>query len=527
MISHPQLGDPPVRPSASFRPFRGLTPAASLALLLACGSALAQSADPVNPPPPAGTDTPASTAPSPFRVRKVSKSEEEKQKAQQKKQNKKEPKLSKEERRRLDFESGGRTAVEWYKQAVQLYKSGHYLDARSILLPLEDSARALDIQEQVKLLIADTYFAQGGALNLAEALARYKSFETFFPSSEHAEYVQFQIGRSFFKQIGPKNRDQSFTDNVIFEYNRFLELYPHSQYADQARQELMQAKVLRARHELSVAEFYWTWNDYRAAATRLETLLAEWPELPEREKALWMAAQSLYNFGARQEGDAYAARLASDYPGSPYLAKLDAGALGGRTIEAQLKRQHAEEKESSRTHRRQLAQDMKRTKQIRKDSGLPANVPLNAPPMEIAPAAAAAPDGAPPAAAPAMSDKDAEQIRRDKERAAKLEAEEQAQIAKAAEADRKRQEKEKQAAAEAEAKAAKEAERKAKQTPEQAAKEAEDAAKAAEQRQKEVDRLEAEEAAKTSEKSAQQQKKAAKEAEAAAKKAAKKAKKKS
>lgn len=446
-----------------------------------------------------------------------------------KKKKAKQPKLSKEQKRRLDIESGGRTAIAWYQQAVQTYRAGKYLDARAILLPLEDSARAIDIQEQVKLLIADTYFAQGGALNLAEALARYKSFATFFPTSEHGEYVQFQIGRSYFKQLGRSDRDQSYTDSVVAEYSKFLDLYPRSQYADQARRERTEAIVLRARHEYKVAQFYWEWKDYRACATRLKGVLKDFPELPEREKALWMCAQSLYNSGARAEGDSYAARLAADYPGSAYVGRLDAGAAGGRAIQAQLERQRKADKQADRTHRRQLVQDRKRTRQIRKDSGLPADVPgmtAGSPAATTAPAAApaaATDQGVAPGASAVASARDAELAAQEMARREQAEKDEQAQIAKRAQQEAEREQKQQQ---EAEKAAAKEQARLAKTTPEQAAKQAqEDAAQAARDK-KVADRLEAEEAEQAEKKAEAQRKRDEKAAAEAEKKAAKEAKKK-
>ena len=399
----------PIRPT-SVRPssLRRAVILPALVAILVAGPALAQSSDS------------AANPPSPEEPLKVGGKEKKEKKA-------KEPKLSKEQKRRLDIEAGGRTAIEWYQQAVAIYRAGKYLDARAILLPLEDSARAIDIQEKVKLLIADTYFAQGGALNLAEALARYKSFATFFPTSEHGEYVQFQIGRSYFKQLGPSDRDQSYTDSVVAEYRKFLDLYPKSQYAEQAQREMTEAVVLRARHEFKVGQFYWEWKDYRACSTRLKSVLAEWPELPEREKALWMCSQSLYNSGARAEGDSYAARLAADYPASAYTAQLDAGAAGGRTIQAQLERQRKADKQADRTHRRQISQDRKRTRQIRKDSGLPADVPglmtaSSAPSSSSSSTSTASSTSSAASAEPASSGASAEQAARDAELIAKEKA---------------------------------------------------------------------------------------------------------
>jgi outer membrane protein assembly factor BamD len=447
-----------------------------------------------------------------------------------KKEKKKEVKLTAQQKKRIEIEQGGRTALQWYDQAVATYRSGKYLDARAILLPLEDSARALDIQEQVKLLIADSYFAQGGALNLAEALARYKSFSTFFPSSEHAEYVQFQIARSYYKQMAPMDRDQSFTDSVVAEYSKFLALYPGSQRAEQAKKELAEARILRARSEFEVAKFYWEWKDFRGSATRLRTVLQEYPELPERDEALYMCAQSLYNSGERAEGDSYAARLEQDYPGSAWKAKLDSGAAGGKTIEQQVQKQMKADKQSARSSSRQARQDRKRTKQIRKDSGLPGTVPgvsQAAHAGEPAPPARPADAAAPETATASSSAAAAEAKQRDRERADKLEAEEAERLAKDGEQQARRDAKQAEADAKAADKAAKEAaKREAKAAGmSDAAKEqaAAKEAKAAAAEKARVDELEADEAKKAAREAEAQKRREEEEAAKAAKKAEKKA----
>ena len=280
-----------------------------------------------------------------------------------------------EQKARARFETSGKTAAEWYADARRHYDAGKYLKAREILLPLEDSPRALDIQEKVKLLIADTYYLQGGTLNLAEALARYRTFLTFHPESAHAEYVQFQIGNSYFRQLGPTDRDQSYTDNAIAEYQRLLDQHPESEHADEARKNLLEAKARRAQHEYEVAQFYWEWKNYQAAGDRFGEMLHERPELPQREQAIYFAAESFYRSGRAEDGDAYAARLAADYPSSPWLRRLSKGkavSVHAREADKVAAKRRAE---TERTHRRMLSREQARTRQIRKDSGLPGKIP--------------------------------------------------------------------------------------------------------------------------------------------------------
>ena len=446
---------------------------------------------------------------------------------------------SRDAKRRAQIESGARTAVDWYAEALGLYQRGRYLDARSILLPLEDSARAVDIQEKVKLLIADTYFEQGGALNLAEALARYKSYLTFFPGSENAAYAQYQLGRSYFKQLNHPDRDQSFTDQAIFEYEKLIENYPSSEYVAAAQKDVLEAKARRAQHEFEVAQFYWDWNDKGAAAKRLQQVLKERPELPAREKALWMCAQALYDIGEREEGDAYAARLAADYPGSSNISKLNPDSPGA--IEKQVARERKNDKEAERLRKAQAKQDRRRTRIVRKDSGLPADVPQTwdlsgsttppPPTPAAAPAAAAAPGSAAaaPASAPApapapaaMSSGEMEKQRKREEaqraQSEKLEREEQERKAKNAEREAKKAAAEEAEAAKRAAKRAKDDQAVAEETPKQKA----EREKAEARAKKEAERLEAEEAKEAAKKAEAEAKRKEKQEAEDAKKAAKK-----
>lgn len=427
---------------------------------------------------------------------------------------------TKESKRRAQIESGARTAIDWYGEALKLYEAGRYLDARGILLPLEDSARAVDIQEKVKLLIADTYFEQGGALNLAEALARYKSYLMFFPSSENAGYAQYQLGRSYFKQLGHPDRDQSFTDQAIFEYTKLIDNYPDSKYVEAARKDVLEAKARRAQHEFEVAQFYWDWNDKAAAARRLQLVLKERPELPVREKALWMCAQALYDTGQREEGDAYAARLVQDYPGSPYINRLNANSTGA--VAKQVARERKSEKQAARTARTMAKQDRRRTRIVRKDSGLPADVPQTwdvsgslvpvaaPPPSEEGKAAASG--------APILSEKERQRQAAQHAQSAKLEAEEQEKAAKEAERAQKRQAEREREASKREEKERERAEQLAAETPQQREKREKAEAKA----KAEVDRLEAEEQRRAEKQAAADAKRQAKQAAEDAKKARKK-----
>lgn len=441
-----------------------------------------------------------------------------------KREKKKEKKKEEEAKQAIDL--GARTAPEWYAEAVRRVDAGKYQDARAILLPLEDSPRALDIQESVKLLLADSYFYNGGDLNYAEALARYRSFLTFFPNSARAAYAQFQVGECYFRQLGRPDRDQSYTANAIREYQRVQDAYPESEYAKQAEDRQLEARARAARHEFEVVRFYHEWENYAAALKRVSEMLVERPESPDREQALYIAADSCYRLGRASEGDAYAARLRQDYPGTKWDAKL----TGANTAGAQARVEKMDRKrqaELRRTYAGQRRREDRRTRQIRKDSGFEARMPEQPVRHSLEREEVAATGDRPvgvPAAAPVepTPENEKDRAKREKQEARQTaEIQKKEKLAKQSEAERKRQEK---LEAEEQEQASKEAEREKKEAEKKAA---EDAKKAGDEKavRKEAEKQASEEAkaAKDAEKEKARQDKAEAEEQAAAKAAAERA----
>jgi outer membrane protein assembly factor BamD len=431
-----------------------------------------------------------------------------KEKKEQKRLQKEQEQARKDQRKWEKMGLAAQTAAQWYAEALRRYEEGKYLQAREILLPLEDSPRALEVQDKVKLLIADTYYYQGGALNLAEALARYRTFLTFYPSSEHAEYARFQMGNCYYKQLGPADRDQSYTDNAIVEYSGLLRDFPNGEHADMARERMLEAKALRARHEFDVAKFYLAWGNHEAAAARLEDLLKNRPESPDREEALYLLANSLHRLGRGTEAQAYAARLEADYPSSKYAGKVRpvaAGKAAGQLAKKDRKR----DKESERTFTRQRKREDKRTRQLRKDSGLPARLPesgYGSGGGEVQAATVALASAPAPAE---RSPKEEKKARKQREKMERLEAEEQEQRRKELEREMRAEEKARAAAAEP-------------KTEKQLKKERQAAEKAAKKAEKEARAMEKAEAAEQEELRKQEERER-KQAEKRAKKEAEKA----
>ena len=172
------------------------------------------------------------------------------------------------------------------------------------------------------LLAADTYYLQGGSTNFVQAEAKYRDFLNRFPTSDQAAYVQFQIANTLAKRMEKPDRDQNATRKALEAYEELIRLYPTSEYASQAQEQMNAVLANLAEHEFQIGRFYLRYGIPAAAAERFEFLLSAYPQYKEKDKALYHLGVA-YEASRRPE-DARKAfdRLLNEYPQSPFLQEI-------------------------------------------------------------------------------------------------------------------------------------------------------------------------------------------------------------
>src|SRR5262245_12575003 len=98
------------------------------------------------------------------------------------------------------------TAREYFKQVVETYTQSPY-------------------RPDAKLAVGDTYLEEGGADNLVLAMNEYREFLQFYPTNKRADYAQYKLGMTHFKQMRASERDQTETRDAIREFQNFLARY--------------------------------------------------------------------------------------------------------------------------------------------------------------------------------------------------------------------------------------------------------------------------------------------------------------
>lgn len=171
-----------------------------------------------------------------------------------------------------------------------------------------------------RLGLGDSYFEEGGTGNYILAVSAYREFLTFYPSHPRSDYAQFRVAEAFYKQRNGPDRDQTATEEALEEYKKLLDLYPGSEKAEEARTRIRETRQSLARAEYLAGFFYQrTRQACRAAITRYEGILNDYPDYEHLDEVLFRLSECLCNAGRGAEAQPLLARLQAEFPTSEHL----------------------------------------------------------------------------------------------------------------------------------------------------------------------------------------------------------------
>ncbi len=180
-----------------------------------------------------------------------------------------------------------------FAEAEESLKDERYLIAlekfRDVKNRFPYSKRAVDAE----LRIADTYFAQESYL---EAESSYEIFRELHPTHPRIDYVQYQIGMSYYLMI-PENsaRDLSAAHRAIDAFDLLQQRFPDSEYSKKGQEKIREARARLAEHENYVADFYFRRQHFLSASYRYAALLRDFRNSGYEEEALFRLGQCYYN----------------------------------------------------------------------------------------------------------------------------------------------------------------------------------------------------------------------------------------
>jgi outer membrane protein assembly factor BamD len=214
------------------------------------------------------------------------------------------------------------SAEESLAQGKALLASQKYGRARPYFTHAFEVEPNSPVGREGLLLAADTYYQEGGTTNYVQAEAKYRDYLNRFPTSEQAAYVQFQIANSLAKRMERPDRDQTVTRKALQAYQELARLYPTSEYAAQAQEQINLVRNNLAEHEFMVGRFYLRYGLPIAASQRFEVLLRDYPQYPERDKAMYNLGMAYELSDKPEEAKKAFDQLRTEFPQSPFLAEI-------------------------------------------------------------------------------------------------------------------------------------------------------------------------------------------------------------
>ena len=207
-----------------------------------------------------------------------------------------------------------------FDKAQHDVEKGHYEVGRLTLNTLINTYDTSEYLAKAKLLIADSWYREGGVTGLTQAEAEYKDFELFYPTMPEAAEAQEKICKLHFAQMDKPDRDQNQVLRAEQECKAIITQYPNSKFAPEAEDYIRKIQEVLGEAEMRVGLFQYKRGDWAASSNRFSGLVDTYPLYSRADEALWELADSYSHLGTRgraKVGEAYQ-KLVRDYPLSPY-----------------------------------------------------------------------------------------------------------------------------------------------------------------------------------------------------------------
>jgi outer membrane protein assembly factor BamD len=212
-----------------------------------------------------------------------------------------------------------------YERALDDIQHGHSDVARLTLKTLLNTYPDSEYVAKAKLAIADSYYRDGGTEGLAQAVAEYKDFETFFPYLDEASLAQYRVAMAHYRQMEKPDRDTTQAQLAEQEFQTYLLKYPQGPQAADAEQRLREVQEVLAEGDFRVAQYYYHRGSYHASTARLTEIADRYPLYSHTDEALWMMAHAAERYEATKHyASDYYARIVRDYPLSPHVQEAKA-----------------------------------------------------------------------------------------------------------------------------------------------------------------------------------------------------------
>ncbi len=216
-----------------------------------------------------------------------------------------------------------------FERGTEASQMEEWLNARTYFQQIVDGYPQSPFRPDAKLGVGDAHLGEGTSESLLLAANEFREFLTFYPTNPRADYSQYKLAMSHFRQMRAPERDQTPTKAALAEFDVFFQKFPNSALAPEVRQNwrLTRDRLSAASHLVGLHYYRIRW--YPGAIDRFREILRDDPGFTGRDAVYYYLAESLARTDKTAEAIPYLERLLTEFDRSEHLeiAKLRLQAL--------------------------------------------------------------------------------------------------------------------------------------------------------------------------------------------------------
>ena len=208
-----------------------------------------------------------------------------------------------------------------YRVAERSLRTGNFTDAITRFSRLEARFPFGRYAEQAQL---ELVYANYMAWNMDAARLSAERFIRLHPQHPNVDYAYYMrgltaLGRDsglldrLFK-VDLARRDVTDARNAFRHFSQFVEMFPRSEYAKDARQRMIHLRNILAASEVNIALYYMSRGAFVAAANRSRFVVENFSQTPTVPDALAILVETNWRLGLTDSANDALRVLALNYP---------------------------------------------------------------------------------------------------------------------------------------------------------------------------------------------------------------------
>lgn len=188
-----------------------------------------------------------------------------------------------------------------YTYAKKYFEEGKYSRAITLLEELVPFFKGYAQAEESLYLLGQSYYNSKDYLSATETFTTYYNS---YPRGEYAEPALFYAAYGMYLDSPDARLDQSKTYKAIAEFQRYIEEYPQSERAEQAKNYMFELQEKLAEKELLSAKLYlnlgnYMGNNYESAVITAREAIKNYPFSKYTEDYQMIILRARYEYAER------------------------------------------------------------------------------------------------------------------------------------------------------------------------------------------------------------------------------------